>query len=515
MAKSGKRNRVKAWHKWLGIPISFFALIFAISGIFLNHRTLISSIDISRNYLPNYLKIDNWNQNSIKTTINIGGDSILMYGASGIWLTNQRHTFVERFERGMKNGVDNRNTAKIVKTDKGDIFAVTTFDLYQLNTKENTWCNKSSFIDTHERLSDVTTSSDTLVIISRSDLFTSVAPYDKFSKFTIPAPTDYSKKVSLFRTMWRLHSGELFGEIGKIVVDLLGVATIIFSVTGIIIFLFPKIVRRVKRKNKNTSRYIATLRSSYKWHGRLGYWLTALILILFISGTFLRPPLLISIIRKNITPLPYTTLDSENPWNDKLRCINYDSAQNEWLLYSSDGFFSMKDLFSHPERLTQAPRVSVMGINVMQQTYRGCWLIGSFDGLVLWDRDNGVCIDYLSKRPIMPYRPGPPNQQVAVTGYSSDFLAGDIAFGYSFGAKYIHRNGQFILMPEIETPGRISLWHLALEAHTGRIYQPIIGFLSDYFIFISGVSLVIITMTGYILYRRKSIKLRKSIKSKL
>ena len=206
-----------------------------------------------------------------------------------------------------------------------------------------------------------------MVVLSRSNVFSSEYPYDKFTKSTLKSPVDYDGKVSLFRTIWRLHSGELFGEFGKIIVDLLGVAVIIFSITGLIIFIFPKIVRRLKSKGKKFSGYIATLRPSYKWHGKLGYWLTALILILFISGTFLRPPLLIAIIRSNVKPLPFTTLDSSNPWNDKLRCINYDTLKSEFILYTSEGFYTMETLTSQPKRIISAPRVSVMGVNVMKQ----------------------------------------------------------------------------------------------------------------------------------------------------
>ena len=484
--------------------MSFFALLFAVSGIILNHRNLVPELDISRKYLPEYLAVENWSQNSVKTTLSIGGDSILMYGASGIWLTNQRHTFVERYESGMKKGVDNRNVAKIVMTSDEDIFAVTTFDLYRLDKKANTWNNITSLLKTHERLSDAAVMGDTLIVMSRSEVFTSAPPYDNFTKSMIQAPVDYDGKVSLFRTIWRLHSGELFGEAGKIFVDLLGFATILFCVTGVIIFFFPGIVRRLKKRGKKISGFIATLKPSYKWHGKLGYWLTAFILILFISGAFLRPPLVITIIRSDVKPIPFSTLDSDNAWNDRLRCINYDTLQNEWLLYTSEGFFSMKDLHSQPQRISSAPRVSVMGVNIMKQVYQDCWIVGSFDGLVLWNRNNGVCIDYLTKRPLMPAYYGPPRQQVAVTGYSNDFLAGDVAFGYSFGAKYIHRNGEFIMMPDIEVPGRISLWHLALEIHTGRIYQPIIGFFADLYVFISGILLVLITLTGFIVYHRKS-----------
>ena len=108
----------------------------------------------------------------------------------------------------------------------------------------------------------------------------------------------------------------------------------------------------------------------------------------------------------------------------------------------------------------------------MKQLYRDYWIVGSFDRLVLWDRASGKTIDYLTKQPIMPRRPGPPQQQVAVTGFSNDFLADDIAFGYSFGARYIHKNGVFVQMPQEQMPNKISMWHLALAVHPGRIYQP-------------------------------------------
>ena len=175
--------------------------MFAISGIILNHRALFSGMDVSRKYLPDYLSVKNWNQSSIKTTLDIGGDSLLMYGTSGIWLTNQRHTFIERFETVMKKGVDNRNVAKIVKTKNDDVFAVTTFDLYQLDKKNNAWNNITRLIDSHERLSDAAVSGDTLVVLSRSELFISTYPYKNFSKSEISAPENYTNTVSLFRTI--------------------------------------------------------------------------------------------------------------------------------------------------------------------------------------------------------------------------------------------------------------------------------------------------------------------------
>ena len=43
-----KRITWKKHHKWLGIALSFFLLMFCLSGIVLNHRWLVRDVDISR-----------------------------------------------------------------------------------------------------------------------------------------------------------------------------------------------------------------------------------------------------------------------------------------------------------------------------------------------------------------------------------------------------------------------------------------------------------------------------------
>ena len=57
-------NKKITWrkqHKWLGIGMSFFILMFCLSGILLNHRSLIKDVDVSRKYLPSRYEFKNWN----------------------------------------------------------------------------------------------------------------------------------------------------------------------------------------------------------------------------------------------------------------------------------------------------------------------------------------------------------------------------------------------------------------------------------------------------------------------
>ena len=84
------------------------------------------------------------------------------------------------------------------------------------------------------------------------------------------------------------------------------------------------------------------------------------LLILALTGSFLRPPLLIPIVRVKHSPIPFTTQYTSNTWNDKLRTIRYDNINKQWLLYTSEGFFQLRTLNDSPKRLTSAPPVSFM-----------------------------------------------------------------------------------------------------------------------------------------------------------
>ena len=63
------KRTLRKQHKWIGIGITFFILMFCVSGILLNHRSLIKNVDISRKYLPNNYKYENWNGGLLRGTL--------------------------------------------------------------------------------------------------------------------------------------------------------------------------------------------------------------------------------------------------------------------------------------------------------------------------------------------------------------------------------------------------------------------------------------------------------------
>ena len=65
-------NKKITWrkqHKWLGIGMSFFILMFCLSGILLNDRSLIKDVDVNRKYLPSRYEFKNWNGGLLRGTV--------------------------------------------------------------------------------------------------------------------------------------------------------------------------------------------------------------------------------------------------------------------------------------------------------------------------------------------------------------------------------------------------------------------------------------------------------------
>lgn len=493
-----KRSTWKKHHKWIGIFFCPFILLFCISGITLNHRDLVSHIDISRTYLPTSFQYKNWNNSLVKGTISYHTEKdslILLYGNAGIWATNSAVDSISTFNEGFPKGVDHRNIVAMAKSPQGEYFAAAQFGLYQLDIQSQSWINVLQ--SEKERLTDLIFKGDSLVLLSRSSIHLATPPYTDFKELTLQTPKDYKNEVTLFRTIWLIHSGELFGLTGKIIVDALGILLILISITGIIYWLTPKYIKRRVRTGRRVSQSKTLLKGSLSWHDKLGRYTIGITLFLAITGWSLRPPLLIALVQSKVPPMPYTKLDSKNAWNDKLRAIRFDQKQQDWLIYSSDGFFCLNSLEDTPQKLDKTAPVSVMGINAFQQVNNNTWVIGSFSGLYTWNRTTGEARDWYTQE-VSQEISGPPFGRKAITGISYDFKNRLSIFEYNEGSD-------FATMPKELEHQPISLWNLALEVHTGRIYT-FLGDVALIYIFFAGILVIWVLISGYKLRRKKRSK---------
>lgn len=520
--KQRRHRRLRWVHKWGGLFFTLFLIIFALSGIVLNHRVALSEVDVPRSVLPPEYRMEHWNLGAVKGTLRVSSDSILLYGENGLWLTDSSRACFSRFERGMRSGADNRLVANVVRTHSGQLFAVTTFDAYQWNYSTQSWQRLTERFAPSDRMTDAAVKGDTLVLQSRSELFLATAPYAHFERIHLKAPTNAPLGRFTFRTLWMLHSGELFGAWAQYFVDFLGVILIVLCLTGVVLAFFPKLLKRQrKRQPEGKSVLRRVFKFSLQLHNKLGVYLLAFLLLLTVTGMFLRPPLLVAIARLRHQPLALTHEHNPNPWWDNLRMIRYDRHHHRWLLQTPFGFFTTSNLHSAPTKLDHEPPVGFMGTNVLQQEDADHWIAGSFSGLYRWNARTGESWNlYTGQRYVAPKHQGIPDFTYSVSGYSKDLSARPVVFDYNRGAEYAlggakkaatdddeqefvcYERADFSVMPEQVQDGRLSLWRVALETHTGRIYTFLPNIVIQLFIFLSGTFLLTVLISGFIVWRR-------------
>lgn len=496
-------NIYKKLHRWPGLIISFLLLYYGITGIFMNHRETFSGIDISRKILPSNYDYKNWNNAALKGNLNLNRDSILVFGNIGIWMTDSSFSRFTSFNNGLPVGSDNRKIFDVHQDKNGELYAATLFGLFSYDRHTNEWTRFE--MTGSERFVGIESIGDTLYAINRSYLFKGKAAgiNTQFIRTELPAPEGYLNKITLFSFIWQIHSGEIFGLPGKLFVDFLGLVTIFLSITGIIYFFFPSWLKRRKKSGKSTEKVVKVNRWSLWWHNKVGVWTFVLLIILFFTGMFLRPPLLIAIATSEVTPLKYSHLDQPNPWYDKLRDILYDPERGILLLSTSEGMYFTEVNNLQPVRFSNQPPVSVMGINTLQRHEKGAFLVGSFSGLFLWHPDYPEVYNYATGKLHVAVS-GPPVGDYKVTGtittkendlYMVDYSSGIIPFGEAKA---------FPAMPSnVITESKMSLWNVCLEIHTGRFFQNILG--NFYILIVPLTSLVsiMVVLSGYLLWRKR------------
>ena len=208
----------KKYHKWLGVIFAIIILTYVFSGIILNHRNGLSYIDVSRKLLPKEYRYRNWNNAAVKSTLKIYSDSILVYGNVGIWLTDSSFSVFKNFSAGITKGIDNRKVFQIIQTTGKKLLAGTLSGLYIFNNEEDKWISVALPVK-EKTIIDIIQKQDSIFILTRSSLLKSI-DLSHFSVSQLPPPENYDNKTGLFKTLWVIHSGEIYGIAGKIIVDL-------------------------------------------------------------------------------------------------------------------------------------------------------------------------------------------------------------------------------------------------------------------------------------------------------
>lgn len=537
----------KKYHRRFGLVLSVFMLVFCVSGIILNHREVFSGCEVSRKWLPASYHIKNFNNGVVKGTVvkksvahslsSENCDSVLVYGCAGVFLTDSRLSTWQDFNAGLPESIDERNVRHVVKAKDGSLWCAALRDGYRYDENSHRW-KKVELPGNEERIMDVALAKDsmTVVALTRSRVFT-IVPFVQYGEIVkigksssetyrveskiIPAPKKYEPKTTLFKLVWHLHSGEFFGLPGKLVVDAIALVLIVLSITGILLFILPYGIRRAKKlaakaRMKRLGKQFAW---NMKWHNKIGYVTIVLTLWIAITGMCLRPPLMVPLV---LSKLPQAVGEDGNVWQDKLRAIRWDAVQGDWLVSTSEGFLRVDEDFSQAPKMLpddECPKLSPMGVTVWESDGKGGWIVGSFRGIYRWNPVNH------SLNQILDYFTGKPSEETSmipisdnlVCGYSEDFLGGKpLVFDFAKGVEDAKGQAVALCNDEPKTSRNeesmsdlicetapMSLWNVALELHVGRCYSPFLGPLSDLFVFLSGLLITLVLLSGYIISHRR------------
>lgn len=546
----------KKYHRWLGLVLSVFMLVFCVSGIILNHREAFSGCEVSRKWLPASYHIKNFNNGVVKGTVvkNSGSlaisegfsDSILVYGCAGVFLTDYQLSTWQDFNAGLPKSIDERNVRHLVQAKDGSLWCAALRDVYRYDENSHRW-KKVELPGNEKRIMDVALAKDsmTVVALTRSRLFT-IVPFVQYGEIVkigksssetyrveskiIPAPKKYEPKTTLFKLVWHLHSGEFFGLPGKLVVDAIALVLIVLSITGILLFILPYGIRRAKKLAAKAR--MKRLGKQFAWnmkcHNKIGYVTIVLTLWIAITGMCLRPPLMVPLV---LSKLPQAVGEDGNVWQDKLRAIRWDAVQGDWLVSTSEGFLRVDEDFSQAPKMLpddECPKLSPMGVTVWESDGKGGWIVGSFRGIYRWNPVNH------SLNQILDYFTGKPSEETSmipisdnlVCGYSEDFLGGKpLVFDFAKGVEDAKGQAVALCNDEPKTSRNeesmsdlicetapMSLWNVALELHVGRCYSPFLGPLSDLFVFLSGLLITLVLLSGYIISHRRRKKAQARLK---
>ncbi len=488
----------RKYHKWFGLVATIFILFFAVSGIILNHRELLSVVDVSRKLLPPVYRYNNWNLAAVRGSVKGGDGRLLVYGNIGVWQTDSAFRRFHDFNAGLPVGIDNRKVNTLAWSPATGWYAGTLFGLFR---REGEVWSKVVLPVENPRVVKVLPVGDSLFVMTRSNLYLSTAAsgFSVFREIRVPKGEDDDGKVGLFKTLWVIHSGEIYGLAGKLIVDGVGLVFIILCVTGLIYFFVPYRLKRLKDEEKRI-RLKRFNKASLKWHNVLGSWAIVILLLNTATGMFLRPPLLIPIASERVAKIRYTELDSPNPWFDRFRDLIYDPELHRYLVATSEGIYYSDhgfriDLKTFPVQ----PPVSVMGINVFDKTGAGRYRVGSFSGMFEWEPATGRILDAITRTEYHDTgRGGPPFGSVSVAGFIRCGDSCSVLFDYAHGAMALEGSNPLPTMPqEIRAASPISLWNTALEIHTGRIFEPVLGPFYILVVPLMGLATLFILVSGF------------------
>ncbi|MDO3380322.1 PepSY-associated TM helix domain-containing protein [Geoalkalibacter halelectricus] len=505
-------------HRYAGLLLLLYLIFVGVTGILLNHPTMISALSVPRWLVPPSYQIEEWNRGSLRSVVFSEREPSVGFvaGTEGIWKTTDGGVTFEPMASGYPRSRALRRTNHIVLLEEEEaparLLAATRGGLFVASVDDAEW-RRIPLAPGDEHVRKILRIGERLVVFTNSNAYEAYGEAGgDLPHFTLVDPDRLhggeggtTEGVSLVRLMFALHSGAVWGMPGRLLIDAAGVALIFLSASAIYLWYFPRSRRRsagAPRKDGIGRRLFPWL---FKYHLKIGVWAT-LFLILFAGTALFMPPspLVPMTVRKVVPPQYWPGPLPANPWHGNIGNATYDPVRDEILVELRGGtgrsVWRAPADFSTPfARDAARLPIGAMGSNVLEIKADGTLVVGSFSGLYQRSAGGGALIDLSTGEPAdpRPFRRGEGGWQTA--GYFETPSGERFVVTHDEGLIGIggaQPNGRFKMPDELKQGYRMPLWSFLFEVHNGRILRDWLS--SHYYLisFLGALSLLLITFTG-------------------
>ncbi len=511
-----KIYKISHWiHKYLGLILLLFLAWMSLSGVILNHPSLIKKISISEFLVPKHYHPDNWNRSAMKGIEQVDANTYLTFGYEGVYISrNKGNSFTSFMAGDFPHSAWERRTNHLVHlTSKNQILAATNSGLYISDLIKGEW-RKIILPANHEPVQKILLNGDTCIVVTRSAIYTTtIDNLNAFNRF-LPEKVAQNSQIPMFRVFLQLHDGSIWGLPGKLLWDIAGLILFFLSISAFYIWYYPKKwKRRYIKENIQASKSEKELRSLFlKYHKKFGWYSAILLITIILTGIFLRPPFLIAIAQSSILEKYYPEWKHSNPWHKKINNALFDSKNNLLVLECDDGLWAgdISGRFAF-ERLQLPIPISAMGAKVFEEEKAGVWLVGSFSGLFRCSLSDNRIESLLNVK--MQSKRGRPSS-IFVTGIIKN-IGGEIyILDHYKGLSDLKGNRYPYLFPmpqEVKEKFKMPLWNWLFELHNARIFRGIMGQFYMLVIPLLGMASLFILISGIFDYWYVRIKKSRQV----
>jgi hypothetical protein len=508
-------------HKVIGLIVVLYLIMMSVTGILLNHPSVIRSISLPLSCMPSNYRYRNWNRGLINDAVlSIDGNRILLAGKEGIWLAHNEPNGVryEALDAGYPTAAYNKNTSSVIDIPDVEgrrwLVAAARSDVFILSPYSRRW-QSMAFPRKAGKIRKLLHNDNTVYAVAEKGIYTCRDPF--VSGTWKPVQLDLPVKletVALFRFLFKLHDGSLFGLVGKLLFDLAALAIIYLCVSGIKMWLFPKRAKRASRWR------VARMKKGYttanRRHLSIGLYMAPMLLVFALTGLFMRPPLLIAIARKTI-PAKFMYPVSKVPSHPAIESALIDAPHNRLLVLTRRGLFEGPLDANQPfTAINIRLPIHGMGANVFQRLDEDEILVGSFSGLFRCNTKTGRVRTHPGNAPRPRGMHGRPSADVMAM--SLERRSGLFYVGYRKGLIVVDSIPEDSWLRKLKMPELmnhrtgISLWHCLFEIHNGRYFRAFLGLWSMLIVPLGALTFAVVIITGCYdwLYRKKLSKNRSA-----